>query len=147
MAKKFKINETQKDPRHVETSTLLEPANNSASNQSEAEEIREVSFQLAAIKKKHDEAKKMGNEKQEQLEKIRKEIEQTYVQEVQAEGPTYEMKTRLEMLGESLDETKYKTTEEQFTKASYLHMLERMKKDYIASKIQSNTHEDSLKSK
>jgi hypothetical protein len=69
----------------------LEPANNSASNQSEAEEIREVSFQLAAIKKKHDEEKKKGNEKQEELEKIRKEIDQCYVQEVQAEGPTEDM--------------------------------------------------------
>jgi len=47
----------------VETSTLLEPANNSASNQSEAEEIREVSYQLAAIKKKHDDVKKEGNAK------------------------------------------------------------------------------------
>lgn len=44
MAKKFKISDQPKDPRHVETATLLEPANNSASNQSEAEEIREVSF-------------------------------------------------------------------------------------------------------
>jgi len=79
MAKKFKINDQQKDPKFVETSTLLEPANNSASNQSEAEEIREVSFQLAAIKKKHDEEKKKGNEKQEELEKIRKEIDQCYV--------------------------------------------------------------------
>lgn len=79
MAKKFKINDQQKDPRFVETATLLEPANNSASNQSEAEEIREVSFQLAAIKKKHDEEKKKGNEKQEELEKIRKEIDQCYV--------------------------------------------------------------------
>ena len=63
MAKKFKIDDKQKDPRFVETSTLLEPANNSASNQSEAEEIREVSFQLAAIKKKHDDVKKEGNAK------------------------------------------------------------------------------------
>ena len=40
------------------------------------------------------------------------------------------MKTKLEMLRESLDETKYKTEEEMFTKATYLHMLERMKKDF-----------------
>ena len=79
MAKKFKISNAPKDPRYVETATLLEPANNSASNQSEAEEIREVSFQLAAIKKKHDDEKKRGNQKQEELEKIRKEIDQCYV--------------------------------------------------------------------
>lgn len=44
MAKKFKINDGAS--KHVETATLLEPANNSASNQNEAEEIREVSAQL-----------------------------------------------------------------------------------------------------
>lgn len=59
MAKKFKINDGS--TKYVETATLLEPANNSASNQNELEEIREVSFQLAQIKKKHDEAKKLGN--------------------------------------------------------------------------------------
>jgi hypothetical protein len=39
------------------------------------------------------------------------------------------------MLAESLEETKYKTDEELFTKHSYMHMLDRMKKDFIASKI------------
>lgn len=51
------------------------------------------------------------------------------------------------MLHESLSETKYKTDEELFTKYSYLHMLERMKKDFIAAKIQSSEHEASLKNK
>ena len=59
-----------------------EPGNNSASNQNELEEIREVSLQLAQIKKKHDEVKKMVNEKQSDLDKVRKEIEQINVQEV-----------------------------------------------------------------
>ena len=100
MAKKFKINDG--GSKYVETATLLEPANNSAANQNEQDEIREVSFQLAQIKKKHDEAKKLGNQKQEELEKIKKEIDQLYVQEVQAEGPTQEMKSKLEMLEESI---------------------------------------------
>ena len=55
------------------------------------------------------------------------------------------MKSKLEMLKESLDETKYKTDEELFTKHSYLHMLERMKQDFIAAKIQSSEFENSLK--
>jgi hypothetical protein len=42
MAKKFKINDGAS--KYVETATLLEPANNSASNQNEQEEIKEVSF-------------------------------------------------------------------------------------------------------
>ena len=79
MAKKFKINDG--GSKYVEQATLLEPANNSASNQNELDEIREISFQLAQIKKKHDEAKKMGNLKQDELEMVRKEIDQLYMQE------------------------------------------------------------------
>jgi hypothetical protein len=45
MAKKFKINDGSS--KYVEQATLLEPANNSAANQNDLDEIREVSFQLA----------------------------------------------------------------------------------------------------
>lgn len=51
------------------------------------------------------------------------------------------------MLNDALADTKYKSEEEMFTRQSYLHMLDRMKKDFIASKIKSNDHEVSLKSK
>jgi coiled-coil domain-containing protein 151 len=45
MAKKFKINDGSS--KYVEQATLLEPGNKSNSNQNEADEIREVSMQLA----------------------------------------------------------------------------------------------------
>ena len=80
MEKKFKINDGSS--KYVEQATLLEPGNNSASNQNELEEIREVSLQLAQIKKQHDEVKKKVNEKQIELDKVRKEIEQINVQEI-----------------------------------------------------------------
>ena len=86
MAKKFKISDGAS--QYVEQATLLEPANVATTNQNEAEEIKEVSFQLSLIKKKHDEAKKLANTKQDELEKVRKEIEQLHAQEMQAEGPT-----------------------------------------------------------
>ena len=57
------------------------------------------------------------------------------------------MSSKITMLGEQLKETKYKTDEEQFTKQSYMHMLDRMKKDFIASKIQASGNEASLKNK
>jgi hypothetical protein len=66
---------------------------------------------------------------------------------VQAEGPTQETRQRIEMLEDALNDTKYKTDEELFTKHSYLHMLDRMKKDFIASKINSSENEASLKNK
>ena len=37
---------------------------------------------MSLIKKKHDEAKKLANVKQDELEKVRKEIDQLYAQEV-----------------------------------------------------------------
>ena len=63
MAKKFKINDGSHT--YVETATLLEPGNKSNSNQNEIEEIREVSSQLAQIKKQHDETMKAANQRQE----------------------------------------------------------------------------------
>ena len=51
------------------------------------------------------------------------------------------------MLEESLAETNYKTNEEQFIQESYVYMLDRMKKDFIAAKIQSSDFEKSLKNK
>jgi septal ring factor EnvC (AmiA/AmiB activator) len=109
MAKKFKINDGA--TKYVETATLLEPANNNSASQNEKDEIREVSQQLAQIKKKHDEAKKLGNKKEDELAKVKKEIDQLYVQEVSAEGPTHQVKGKIEMLEESLGETNYKTDE------------------------------------
>tara|TARA_B110000285_G_scaffold204644_1_gene241753 strand:- start:1179 stop:1397 length:219 start_codon:yes stop_codon:yes gene_type:complete len=57
------------------------------------------------------------------------------------------MLNKLELLQESIDDTMYKTQEEQFTRSTYMNMLDRMKKDYIASKIQSSDHSASLKNK
>ena len=66
---------------------------------------------------------------------------------MQAEGPTQDMKSKLEMLEESLAETKNKTDEEIFSQNTYHHMLDRMKKDFIAARIQSSSHDASLKNK
>lgn len=69
------------------------------------------------------------------------------MQEHNAEGPINDVSQRIQLLNEALTETKYKIDEEMFTKQSYLHMLDRMKKDFIASRISSSEHETSLKSK
>lgn len=111
------------------------------------EELREVSQQLQEIKKKHDEAKKMANKKQDDLEKVKKEIEQLNQQEIQAQGPTAEMKSKLGMLGESIDGTQEKIKEESFTQASYHHILKRMKQDFLSLKIQSAQNDNALKNK
>jgi len=78
---------------------------------------------------------------------VRKQIDSLYVQEVQAEGPTQAMKSGLQMLGDSLDETKYKIDEEVYTQCTYNHMLTRMKKDFIAQKLSTSAHDAALKNK
>jgi hypothetical protein len=89
----------------------------------------------------------LGNKKEDELAKVKKEIDQLYVQEVSAEGPNHQIKQKIEMLEESLGETNYKTDEEMFIQQQYLHMLDRMKKDFIAAKIQTAQYDKSLKNK
>jgi|TARA_B110001450_G_scaffold254455_1_gene279826 hypothetical protein len=57
------------------------------------------------------------------------------------------MRNKLLDLDEAIEDTKYKTQEEEFTRSTYIHMLDRMKKDFIASKIQSSDYNASLKNK
>jgi hypothetical protein len=102
---------------------------------------------LSQIKKQHDDVKKLVIAKQDDLEKIKKEIESLGVQEQTAEGPVFQVKSRLEQLEECLETTKLKIDEETLQKYSYQYMLERMKKDFIATKILSADFEMSLKSK
>ncbi len=115
--------------------------------QHDQDEIREVSQELSQIKKQHDDVKKLVNAKQDDLEKIKKEIESLGIQETTAEGPVFQVKSRLEQLQECLETTKVKIDEEDFQKQSYSYMLERMKKDFIATKILSAEYYNSLKSK
>lgn len=68
-------------------------------------------------------------------------------QENQAEGPVFQVKSSLEILQSNLKETKLMIDSETLFKNSYLHMLDRMKKDLIATKISSGEMEGSLKNK
>ena len=145
MQKKFKINDGSN--AFVEMNTLLEPTNNAAALQHDQEEINEVSVQLSQIKKKHDEAKKLVTLKQEEYEKIRKEINGLDIQEAQIEGPIAYNKERLAQLTASLEETDDKIDKEKMARRTYLHMLDRMNKDFIACKIKTNDMETSLRNK
>jgi len=136
MAKKFKINDGSRG--FVDMNTLLDPANDAAAKQHDAEEIREVSIQLAQIKKKHDDANKAVNQKQIDLENVKKEIWALDQQEIQAEGPVFQVNARLQQLEDALQESATRIDEERMTQASYHHMLNRMNKDFIASRIKSS---------
>lgn len=130
-----------------EMNTLLEPANNATAMQHDQDEIREVSTELSQIKKQHDDVKKLVLAKQEDLEKVKKEIDSLVIQEQTAEGPVFQVQSRLQQLRECLQQTNLKIDEESLQKMSYHYMLERMKKDHIATKILTSEYETSLKSK
>lgn len=68
-------------------------------------------------------------------------------QENVAEGPVYEVTTKKETLEVNLETTKENIKVESLNKLIYQHMLERMKKDHIATKIKSAEMENSLRSK
>lgn len=106
-----------------------------------------MSHQLAAIKKKHDEAKEKVKQAEKTCDALKKDIEQATIQEQQAEGPVDEINHRIEHLNNALAETRQKIAEETMCKHSYMHMLSRMKKDFIASKIKCTELDESLKSK
>jgi coiled-coil domain-containing protein 151 len=59
----------------------------------------------------------------------------------------FQIKSRLEQLEECLDTTKLKIDEETLQKYSFSHMLERMKRDFIATKIYAAELQSSIKSK
>jgi len=74
-------------------------------------------------------------------------MKNTEEQEKLAEAPMLNTKARLAQLDEMLQGTKDKIEEEKLYKRTYGHMLERMKKDYIASKVKAADLEKSLMTK
>ena len=65
----------------------------------------------------------------------------------QIEGPIAYNKERLAQLDASLDETQEKCDTEKMARRTFLHMLERMNRDFIATRIKTNDMETSLKNK
>jgi hypothetical protein len=59
----------------------------------------------------------------------------------------FQVRSRLEQLQDALDTTRLKIDEESLGRATYQHILDRMKKDHISTKIASNEMENSLRSK
>lgn len=144
LQKKFKIDDGKS--KYMEQSTLLEPSNVITHKQDE-EEMKEVSFSLAELKKKHDVVKKQVIEKEKNLEEIKKEIQQLDYQEGSAEGIVYEISTRRQQIENAIKVTKNKTEEERMNSRIFAHMIDRIKRDLIAMEIRKKEMETSLHSK
>ena len=144
LQKKFKIDDGRS--KYMEQSTLLEPSNVMTHKQ-DVEEMKEVSFSLAELKKKHDIVKKQVVEKEKNLEEIKKEIQQLDYQEGDAEGIVYEISTRRQQIENAIKVTKKKTEEERMNSRVFSHMIDRIKRDLIAMEIKKKEMETSLRSK
>jgi glycerol-3-phosphate dehydrogenase len=62
-------------------------------------------------------------------------------------GPTTEIQEKLEMLQNEDKEVQHKLNEEEYNNYSLNHMMARMKKDFIASKIKTGSNEQALKNR
>ena len=144
LQKKFKIDDGKS--KYIEQSTLLEPSN-VVTHKQDVEEMKEVSFSLAELKKKHDVVKKQVVEKEKSLELIRKEIAQLGYQEGNAETIVYETTTRKQQIENAIKVTNKKTEEERMNSRIYDHMIYRLKKDLIAMDIKKKELETSLRTK
>ena len=71
--KKFKIDDGKS--KYMEQSTMLEPQNNATEKYEDEEEMREISGQLAQLKKKYDVVKKQVVHMEDNLNRVEKEIQ------------------------------------------------------------------------
>mmetsp|Transcript_10168 Transcript_10168/g.19926 ORF Transcript_10168/g.19926 Transcript_10168/m.19926 type:complete len:509 (-) Transcript_10168:23-1549(-) len=110
------------------------------------EERREVSTQLAIIRKRHDQTKEANLRKRKQVDKLKQELEQVGTVTSAAEGEQKSLEQRVEQLELSLTAAQAKQEEELQNKSVYEHMLDRMKKDRIALEIKAQSLSQNLRS-
>jgi hypothetical protein len=111
----------------------------------EEEETREISEHLSIIRKKHDKIKEENLKKRKTLERLKKDHEMALeVSQTQGNELKY-LKDLLENIQTQLEDTRNQQRTETKDSNTYLHILDRMKKDKIAMEIKANTIQVSLK--
>ncbi|OMJ94646.1 hypothetical protein SteCoe_2138 [Stentor coeruleus] len=109
------------------------------------EETSEIAAQLSLIRKRHDRAREINNKKRIYYEKLKAEIETANASSNLADQDLKSLQYKIEMLKNSLEQNRYRHECEMGNKRTYLHMLDRMKKDKIAMEIKANSLQISLK--
>lgn len=145
MTKKYKMDDG--GAKHVEQTTLLEPHNFVPGWEGGGEEKKEVSFTLAGLRKNYDQVHKLVVKKEQELQQLKKQIEQVNQEELFAEGDAITMNEKLEELHIASSSVKKRHEVSQMDSKIYFHMLDRMKKDLIAMKIKTNELETSMQHK
>ena len=112
----------------------------------EEEETKEISEHLSLIRKKHDKIKEDNIKKRKMLEKLKKSYEMALEVAQNEEQEESSLKSSLENFQNQLEDTRKQQIVETKDTNTYLHMLERMKKDKIAMEIKANSVQVTLKS-
>ena len=112
----------------------------------EDQETREIADQLSQVRKRHDRIKEDNLKKKKFLEKLKKDYEASIEMSQTEEEEEKSLKDQLENIQKNLEETRNQQKDELNDRNTYLHMLDRMKKDKIAMEIKANSIQISLKS-
>merc|ERR1712096_114151 len=96
---------------------------------------KEIALVLSQLRKKYDEIKLSVKAKQDDLDSMRRETEQITLMEEQTEQTEDTIKNRIETLKEQIEQTRIRHEEAMTNRDIYMHMLNRMKKDRIATDI------------
>merc|ERR1712096_133099 len=108
---------------------------------------KEIALVLSQLRKKYDEIKLSVKAKQDDLDSMRRETEQITLMEEQTEQTEDTIKNRIETLKEQIEQTRIRHEEAMTNRDIYMHMLNRMKKDRIATDIKLSSMENNLKIK
>ena len=122
---------------HMPMNTLLEPNNSIPTWEAGGMEKIEVSGTLKTLRQKYDKVHKTVNEKQQELEDLKRTLGKTTEDEIYL---TEHNSNRLDSADGSKNELLNLVEEHDFEKLttnSYTHMLERMKADLISSQLRS----------
>lgn len=109
-------------------------------------ETREIAAYLNLIRKRHDKIKQENFKKKIILEKLKKDYEKALSLAQSGEENSSEIEEKILKVKNFLSTTKKQYKQETSDHNSYIHILDRMKKDRIAMEIQANNFQSSLKS-
>jgi len=112
---------------------LLEPNNFIPSWEAGDEEKKEVSNTLRKLRMKYDNINKLVRAKEKELEEIKKNLEQANEDELNLEDDNFRKTNYMKTTDEELEIIMEEHDFEMMFQRSYEHMLDRMKKDLIAS--------------
>lgn len=112
----------------------------------EEEENREIADQLSQVRKRHDRIKEENLKKKKMLEKLKKDYDTAVEVAENEENEEKALKNLLETIQKNLEDTRNQQKDELNDRNTYLHMLDRMKKDKIAMDIKANSIQVTLKS-